>query len=146
VDGFDVEIVPTVTELAAKARLIVTTTSSRQWILSAASIQPGTHITAVGADGGGKQELESQIFALAEICAVDSRSQCSLYGDSSFALEEGWIELEHLVELGAMIQDEQLRRRRVEDVTIADLTGVAVQDIAIAELALNRLQNLNEGR
>jgi ornithine cyclodeaminase len=144
VKGFDIEIVPTVMELAAKARLIVTTTSSRQWLLSAASVQPGTHITAVGADGGGKQELESQIFAFAEICAVDSRSQCSLYGDSSFGLEEGWIELENLVELGEVIQNEELRRRRVEDLTIADLTGVAVQDIAIAELALTRLQGFRK--
>jgi ornithine cyclodeaminase len=144
VESFDIEIVPTVTELAAKARLIVTTTSSRQWLIGAGDVQPGTHITAVGADGGGKQELEPALFGLSAICAVDSRAQCSKYGDASFAIAGGWIRPENLVEVGEAIQDENLRRRTESDITIADLTGVAVQDIAIAELALKQLQALEE--
>jgi ornithine cyclodeaminase len=142
VPGFDIEIAPTVTALAAEARLIITTTSSMRWLLAARDVQPGTHITAVGADGGGKQELEPQLFALAKLRVVDSRSQCSQYGDSSYALKHSWIELKNLVELGEVIQDQRLRRRREQDITIADLTGVAVQDIAVAELALTRLRNL----
>jgi ornithine cyclodeaminase len=144
VEGFDIEIVSTVSELAAKARLIVTTTSSRGWLLGAADVEPGTHITAVGADSGGKQELEPALFAQARIRAVDSRSQCSRYGDSSFALDQSLIDSNDLVELGEVILKEELRRRRVEDVTIADLTGVAVQDIAIAELVLARLAGFRE--
>jgi ornithine cyclodeaminase len=140
VNGFDIEIASTMDELAAKARLIVTTTSSRRWLLSAGDVQPGTHITAVGADGGGKQELEPALFARSAICAVDSRGQCSQYGDASFAIAEGLIRPENLVELGDAIQNESLRRRIAPDITIADLTGVAVQDIAIAELALARLR------
>ncbi|HEX4489235.1 MAG TPA: hypothetical protein VH088_23380 [Terriglobales bacterium] len=140
-EGFDIEVVPTVTELATKARLIVTTTSSQRWLLSASDVQPGTHITAVGADGGGKQELEPALFGLSAVCAVDSRAQCSLYGDASFAIKDGWIRPENLVELGEAIQNESLRKRIETDITIADLTGVAVQDIAIAELALTRLRD-----
>jgi ornithine cyclodeaminase len=142
VDGFDIEIVSNVADLAAKARLIVTTTSSRQWLLGAGDVQPGTHITAVGADGGGKQELEPALFGLSAICAVDSRAQCSQYGDASFAIREGWLRPENLVELGDAIQNDELRQRIELDITIADLTGVAVQDIAIAELALKRLRNI----
>ena len=66
-------------------------------------------------------------------------SQCSKYGDSAFALEQGLIEMRDLVELGRVIQEPTLRRRSGQDITIADLTGVAVQDLAIAELALQRL-------
>jgi len=141
VPGFDIEVVASPSAVAADARLIVTTTASRSWLLGAADVKPGTHITAVGADGGGKQELEPQLLALAQIRAVDSLSQCSKYGDSAFALEQGLIETRDLVELGRVIQDPTLRRRREQDISIADLTGVAVQDMAIAELALQRLRS-----
>ena len=141
VPGFDIEVVASPSAVAADARLIVTTTASRAWLLGAADVKPGTHITAVGADGGGKQELEPQLLALAQIRAVDSVSQCSKYGDSAFALEQGLIETRDLVELGRVIQDPALRRRSAQDISIADLTGVAVQDMAIAELALQRLRS-----
>jgi ornithine cyclodeaminase len=140
VHGFDIEVVASPAEVAAGAQLIVTTTPSRNWLLGAADIRPGTHITAMGADGGGKQELDPALFALAQVRAVDSLSQCSQYGDSAFALEQGLIRLQDLVELGRVIQDPSLRRRSEGDITIADLTGVAVQDMAIAELALQGLQ------
>jgi ornithine cyclodeaminase len=136
--GCDIEVVASPAEVATSARLIVTTTASRGWLLGAADVKPGTHITAVGADGGGKQELEPKLFALAKVRAVDSLSQCSKYGDSAFALEQGVIEMGDLVELGRVIQD-PARRRSEQDISIADLTGVAVQDMAIAELALQRL-------
>ena len=140
VPGFEIQVLASPAEVAASARLIVTTTLSRRWLLGAADVKPGTHITAVGADGGGKQELEPQLFALAGVRAVDSLSQCSKYGDSAFALEQGLIELRDLVELGRVIQDPSLRRRSEQDISIADLTGVAVQDMAIAELALQGLR------
>jgi len=81
-----------------------------------------------------------KLFALATIRAVDSLSQCSKFGDSSFALEQGLIEMRDLVELGQVIQDASLRRRSERDISIADLTGAAVQDMAIAELALQGLR------
>jgi ornithine cyclodeaminase len=141
VPGFDIEVVASPAQVAASARLIVTTTASRSWLLGAADVKPGTHITAVGADGGGKQELDPKLFALAGVRAVDSLSQCSKYGDSAFALEQGLIEMQDLVELGQVIQDPALRRRGEQDISIADLTGVAVQDMAIAELALQGLRS-----
>jgi ornithine cyclodeaminase len=140
VPGFDIQVVDSPAQVAAAARLIVSTTASRSWLLAAADVKPGTHITALGADGGGKQELEPALIALAKIRAVDSLSQCSQYGDVSFALEQGLIRMQDLVELGRLIQDPSLRRRSEQDISIADLTGVAVQDMAIAELALQGLQ------
>jgi ornithine cyclodeaminase len=139
-DGFDIEIVDSPAEVAAAARLIVTTTASRDWLLSAADVRPGTHITAVGADGGGKQELDPTLFAAAAIRAVDSSSQCSRFGDSALALKLGLIQMKDLVELGEVIRDPTFRRHNESDISIADLTGVAVQDMAIAELALQGLQ------
>lgn len=139
-EDFEITVASSVAELAAHAQLIVTTTASRKWLLGADHIQLGTHITAVGADGGGKQELESRLLSLANACVVDSAVQCSQYGDSSFALREGLIQSENLIELGRLIEDKGLGRQLEEDITIADLTGVAVQDILIADLVRQRLE------
>lgn len=135
VDGFQIEIAPTVRDMAAQCQLIVTTTPARQWLVGADDVQPGTHITAVGADGGGKQELDPRLFAGA-VCVVDSRKQCAQFGDSSYALNAGLVRMEDLVEIGAILEDRGLGRRNDTQITIADLTGVAVQDIQIAKLAM----------
>jgi ornithine cyclodeaminase len=95
-------------------------------------VQAGTHITAVGADGGGKQELDAELFARENLIVVDSRSQRTQFGDSSFALERKLISPQQLIELGDVIQGGRIRRHS-HRIIIADLTGVVVQDIAIAE-------------
>jgi ornithine cyclodeaminase len=138
VEGFQVGLASTVAELALRSQLIVTTTPARHWLLGADDVQPGTHITAVGADGGGKQELDPRLFARA-LCVVDSRKQCAQFGDSSYAIQEGLIANDDLIELGDIVQNRSLGRRDAAQITIADLTGVAVQDIQIAKLALRRL-------
>ena len=139
VDGFEIEVADNPTVLAKQCRLIVTTTCSRHWLLEASDIQPGTHITAVGADGGGKQELEPELFRAAAVRAVDSRAQCAAFGDSSYAIRERLIAEKDLVELGEIIDGKRAGRENNSQITIADLTGVAVQDMQIAKLALASL-------
>ena len=138
-EEFEITIASSIAELAAQSQLIVTTTPSREWLLDADDVQPGTHVTAVGADGGGKQELDPRLFARANLCVVDSFRQCSEYGDSAPALRERMIPPEKLIELGRVAENPKLGRQRERDITIADLTGVAVQDIMIASLALGAL-------
>lgn len=138
VQGFQIEVADSVAQLASRSRLIVTTTPARHWLLGADHVLPGTHITAVGADGGGKQELDPRLFA-GSLCAVDSRKQCAQFGDASYAIQERLIVSGDLIELGEIIQDRRLGRKDPAQITIADLTGVAVQDIQIAKLALKNL-------
>ena len=140
VDGFEVRVAKNIGELLAECNLVITTTPSREPLILAEQVKPGTHITAVGADGAGKQEIDPALFAKAKLCVVDSRSQCSKFGDTSLALQRGFIQPENLVELGEIIQDPGKYRWEKDNITIADLTGVAVQDIVIAELALERLR------
>ena len=135
VDGFEISAASSSAEVTRNCRLIVTTTPSKESLISAADVQPGTHITAVGADGGGKQEIDPRLFGRA-LCVVDSRAQCSQYGDSSWAIRAGFVRAEDLVEIGEILQNPALGRRDAAQVTIADLTGVAVQDIQIARLAM----------
>lgn len=119
-------------QLTQACNLIVTTTPSSTPLLYTSQIQPGTHITAVGADDQGKQELDPALFRRADLVAVDSRAQCFAVGDCSHALKSGDFMKEKAHELGEIILNPALARSHDHQITIADLTGVAIQDIQIA--------------
>jgi ornithine cyclodeaminase len=128
-------------DVAAASNLIVTCTPSTRPLLEAAWIRPGTHITAVGSDTAAKQELDPAILARADRVVVDSLSQSELRGEVFKAVTAGAIDRDRLVELGRVISDGTLRRQSDDETTVADLTGVAVQDIQISKavwLAVSR--------
>jgi ornithine cyclodeaminase len=137
--GFRVTVCKTAEEVAAGSELIVTTTASRAAHFRAATVRPGTHITGVGADAPGKQELDAALFARAEVVVADSIAQCADHGDLAPALAAGAITLDRVRELGAVLADPALGRTSEDQISIADLTGVAVQDIVIASHVLRRL-------
>jgi ornithine cyclodeaminase len=118
-------------EVADCCQLIVTTTPAREALLPYA--RPGTHITAVGSDTAEKQELESSILAAADKVIVDSRAQSRSRGEVYRARLAGVPGLEQTIELGEIIAGMQSGRDTEEQLTIADLTGVATQDIEIAK-------------
>jgi ornithine cyclodeaminase len=128
-----IEAVTNLECLTAGCNLIVTTTASPHPLLFADQVRPGTHITAVGADDVGKQELEEKIFSKADKVVVDSRSQCAELGDVSHALKKGLIGYENLVELGEVLINPSLGRTSENQITVCDLTGIAIQDLQIAE-------------
>ncbi|MBP1659557.1 MAG: ornithine cyclodeaminase [Candidatus Aminicenantes bacterium] len=127
-------------EVAAAANLIVTCTPSTSPLLKAEWIRPGTHITAVGSDTAEKQELDAAILARADRVVVDSLSQSELRGEVFKAVSAGAIGRERLVELGRVIEEAGLRRASEDEITVADLTGVAVQDIQISAAVWDQLQ------
>jgi ornithine cyclodeaminase len=142
VAGFTIEVASSVSELAQRCNLIVTTTPAREPLIPAAAVQPGTHITAVGADAPGKQELAAELFARAQVVAVDSRSQCLDHGEAAHAVRARLRDAAQFVELGEIVAAPTLGRTGADQITIADLTGLAIQDIQIAKLACAELQRM----
>ena len=134
--GFSINIAETPEELCDRSNLIVTNTPATDPLLQADWIAPGTHITAVGSDGAGKQELDAQVYSKTDLCVVDSVPQCVLLGESHYAIEAGIIDESALVELGEIIAGDAPGRTDDSQITVADLTGVAVQDIQIAKAVL----------
>lgn len=132
--GYDFEITPTqnIDNITSNCNFIVTTTPSTQPLISAHKVKAGTHITAMGADAAGKQELDPVILQKADLVIVDSKSQCIDHGESTYAIQQKLIDPGKLIELGSFIKDNS-RRENDSQITIADLTGVAVQDIQIAK-------------
>jgi ornithine cyclodeaminase len=131
--GFNVEITQEPEDITSTCNLIVTCTPSKDPLIFADQIQDGTHITAVGSDTPEKQELESAILKKADRLIVDSIKQCMVRGESFKAMQQGLIQQDKMVELGNMLVDKELQRQKDDEITVVDLTGVAVQDIQITK-------------
>jgi ornithine cyclodeaminase len=125
----------------AGADVIVTTTPSPTPILQADWLRPGQHITAMGSDQHGKNEIAPACLARADIYVPDRLSQTRLLGELRSAIEQGVAAADrHYAELGEVIAGTAPGRRSDSDITIADLTGTGVQDTAIATLARDRAE------
>jgi len=131
--GFKIQTTLEPEEIASTCNVIVTATPSYKPLLKVGQIRKGTHITAMGSDTSEKQELDSDILKKADRVIVDSIPQSLLRGEVYKALEAGAIKKDRLVELGTAIANQKFRRQSDEEITVVDLTGVAVQDIQISK-------------
>jgi ornithine cyclodeaminase len=139
---FIIQIAENVEDLARNSNVIITTTSSTEALLFPNYIQPGTHITAIGSDTSEKIELSPQILKNANIVVSDSIAQSFSRGEIFQARKQNYTEDLKIIELGDLIQNPKLGRTNDQQITIADLTGVAVQDIMIATAIFNHHKNL----
>lgn len=132
-DGYDVQVTRDPAEVTSACNLILMTTPSQEALVDSSQIGPGTHITAMGSDTPEKQELDPGILQQADIVVTDSLEQCQLRGEIHQALKAGHLALGEIIELGKIIEDGKRCRTSDDQITVADLTGVAVQDIQIAK-------------
>lgn len=137
--GFNIQTTLNADDIASSCNLIITATPSTFPLLSADKIQNGTHLTAMGSDTPEKNELDPRILQKADIVVADSISQCLLRGEIHHALKAGLLKQESIVELGNVIINKDLQRTSEEQITLADLTGVAVQDIQISKAVYKAL-------
>lgn len=136
-EGIAIEPVAELEGLCARSDALITVTPAATPIIRDDWIKPGTHITALGADAPGKQELDTALVALADTRIADSLEQSLDHGEFAAAAAVGLIDAGDCVELGAVLAGDVPARGSDDDITIADLTGIAVQDIAIARVVLD---------
>ena len=126
---------PTVEDAVADADVVITATASREPLVRAEWLAPGVHVTAVGSDGAGKQELDPEILRRADVLAVDSLDQCGRLGELQHAPDQA----ERAVELGLICAGDAAGRTSAEQLTVCDLTGLGVQDVAAANVVMARI-------
>jgi ornithine cyclodeaminase/alanine dehydrogenase-like protein (mu-crystallin family) len=136
--GLPVHVCGSVEEAVAGADVVITTTPSADPLVQADWLEPGAHVTAVGADDPAKQELASDVLARAAVVAVDDRGQAERSGELRHAVASGARRTEDTVTIGELLEGAAVGRRSPDEITVADLTGVGVQDAAIAAAALRR--------
>jgi ornithine cyclodeaminase len=130
--GIKAEAVADAATLVAESQLVATTTPSRTPVLKAEWLHPGLHITAMGSDQSGKNEIEPAALLAADAYVCDRVSQCEVSGELEAARAAGVWTKGTPAELGEVITGRKPGRRSPADITIADLTGTGVQDTAIA--------------
>jgi len=139
--GYAIQTTRNASEVASNCNLIVTATPSQKPLLLADDIQRGTHITAVGSDTPEKNELDPKILQRADIVVADSVQQCLSRGEIFQAIRAGILKKERVRELGKVISQKKLQRISENQITVADLTGVAVQDIQISKAVYEALSS-----
>jgi alanine dehydrogenase len=129
-------------EDALAADLLVTVTPGHEVLLPEGSLRPGQHVSLMGADGPGKAEIAVDELLRTRIFA-DDWEQASHNGELVHAVEAGKLERDGITELGAVLTGDTPGRESDEEITTFDSTGLAIQDLAIALAAVERLDELD---
>lgn len=143
-DGVRLEVAFSVEEAVAGADVVITCTASREPLVRAGWLKPGAHVTALGSDGPDKQELDVEVLRRADLVVADSRTQCASIGELHHALEAGAVTEADVPELGEVIAGTRPGRTSDDQLTVCDLTGVGVQDVAAAALVMERAGDAGE--
>ncbi len=144
--GLSVKIKDKISDCVKQADIVVTTTPVREPIVKSEWIKDGTHINAIGADAKGKEELEPELLKRAKI-VVDDRQQSSHSGEINVPLSCGIITKKDIyATLGEILTGKKKGRVSPKEITIFDSTGLAIQDVAVANLVYKRALKGKIGR
>lgn len=126
-------------EAVEAADVICCATTAIEPVFDAGWVRPGTHVNGVGAFRLGMLELPPALFARAAVVAIDAREAARAEaGDVMAAVETGSVAEADLVEIGSIERD-WVDTRPAGAITVFKSVGLAIQDVAAAELAVSRL-------
>jgi ornithine cyclodeaminase/alanine dehydrogenase-like protein (mu-crystallin family) len=124
-----------VTELRTatlQSDVVVTCTTSSEFLLYRADIKVGAFVAGVGVDSGTKKELAPELLAGAKV-VTDSTHQCASIGDLHHALDAGLMTREDVhAELPAIVAGLARGRTNEDEAIVFDSTGIGIQDVAAA--------------
>jgi alanine dehydrogenase len=114
--------------------VVITVTPGAEVLYPKGSLQPGQHVSLMGADGPGKAEVAIDELRRSHLFC-DDWEQASHGGELTGAVAAGVVSRDDATELGAVLVGEAEGRRSAGEVTLFDSTGLAIQDLAIAKAA-----------
>ncbi len=129
-------------EEALVADVVVTVTPGHEVLFGPGSLREGQHVSLMGADGPGKAEIAVEELVRTHVFC-DDWEQASHNGELAHAVAANAIMRDQVRELGAVLNGEAEGRRRPEEITTFDSTGLAIQDLAIAMAAMEKADALD---
>jgi alanine dehydrogenase len=129
-------------EAALGSDVVVTVTPGREVLYGDGMLRPGQHVSLMGADGPGKAEVAVEELRGARLFC-DDWEQASHGGEYAAAVRAGLVAREDVTELGAVLTGAAEGRVSASEVTLFDSTGLAIQDLAIAKVALAKAGQLD---
>jgi ornithine cyclodeaminase len=146
-DGLTVTVANSVEDAVRDAQIVVTTTPSRAPYLRAEWLRPGVHITAMGSDMPAKQELDPGVLGVADKVVADYLAQCLTQGEIHHAIKAGAMTAADVYgDLGEIVAGLKPGREGDSEITVVDLTGVGVQDAAVANIVAGEAARRGLGR
>jgi ornithine cyclodeaminase len=133
----EIAVAASLQESVQGSDLIVTATPSRAPLIEAAWLRPGVHITALGSDFPDKQELSVDVLARADRVVADHPPQAATQGEIHHAVTAGLLRLEEVLSLGEIAAGQAPGRTSDEQITVADLTGLGIQDATVANAVVS---------
>ena len=134
-DASDVQFIPVsdLAESVGKADIIITITRATKPIISRDWVKPGTHLSCIGADMPGKEEVDPAILRDA-VVYVDDVDQCVNAGECELAVKGGYMTREHISgQIGEVLLGAKKGRTSAGEITVFDATGLALLDLAVAK-------------
>ena len=126
-------------EAVAQSDLVITATTGSGPLFDETAIRAGTHVNCVGADTRGKRELPAGVLDRARIVVVDDLDQARELGELQWAPQTA------AVEMGDLLTGRAKWRRDAADISVFDMTGLALQDLTVARLIHRRARDLGLG-
>lgn len=123
-------------QLCREADAIITITSSFVPVIAAGLIRPGTHLACMGTDTRGKQEVAPEIVGGSTVFTDEIEQSISI-GEAQHAFSQGLLDPARIISIGDVINGDHPGRRSLEEITLFDGTGVGVQDLAVASVAVD---------
>ncbi|MDE2878155.1 hypothetical protein [Candidatus Palauibacter soopunensis] len=128
------------------ADLVVTATTSEAPVFSLEHLEPGAHINAIGAFQPHTREIPEEIVARARVIVDQREAIWEEAGDLIIPVEKGVVGRDVIdAELGEIVNGRVPGGRGDHDCTLFKSVGSAAQDVAIAEAALSRAEDLGLG-
>ncbi|MDE0054304.1 MAG: cyclodeaminase [Gammaproteobacteria bacterium] len=143
--GVPVTVTDNAQSVVAGSELVITATPATEPVVRREWLHSTLHITCMGADQQGKNEIDPEALAVADLYVCDFVSQAERLGELRSARARGLLADVRPPELGAVITGTSQGRRRDKDITICDLTGTGAQDTAIANVAVRRAVDAGAG-
>ncbi|HEY6549286.1 MAG TPA: ornithine cyclodeaminase family protein [Vicinamibacteria bacterium] len=142
-----VEAVGNAYQAVEGSEVVITVTGATEPLVREDWVMQGTHITAVGSDAPEKCELMGQVLAKADKIVADRLSQCLAIGEIHHGVEGGFIaQGDVYAELGELLAGMKPGRQGEDEITLADLTGVGVQDAAVSAFVMEEAERRSLGR
>lgn len=137
--GLDVVAVADARTAVAEADVVCCATTSSTPVFDADWVRPGTHVNGIGAFRLDMVELPPELFGRASLVAVDSRDAAAAEaGDVMAAVGAGLLAAGDLVEIGS-VDAGWSATRDDQAITAFKSVGLAIQDVAAAELVVARV-------
>ncbi len=139
--GLAIEAVESVEGPIRESDIVTTITNARQPLFEGAWLRPGCHINAGGSNQAKRREIDATTIERARVVTADSVEQAKVEaGDLIAAAEEGRLKWDRVKEFSAIISGRSPGRTSLDEITLFESQGLAIEDIAVAGHVYRRVR------